>query len=109
MTTLRALLLAVAFAAPAHAAPPVLVELFTSQGCSSCPAADAFVREFPRLGLGRDKVLALTFHVNYWDDLGWKDPFSAPAFTERQTWYAHSAQLMSLEGSGGGLYTPQMI
>src|SRR5207253_2749288 len=63
---------------------PVLVELFTSQGCSSCPAADAFVRELPGLGLGRERVLPLTFHVDYWDGLGWKDPFAAPAFTQRQ-------------------------
>ena len=90
---------------------PVLVELFTSQGCSSCPAADAFVREFPRLGLDRAHVVPLTFHVDYWDDLGWKDPFAAPAFTERQRHYAEGGRLRSPEGADGiqGLYTPQMI
>jgi hypothetical protein len=89
----------------------VLVELFTSQGCSSCPPADEFVRGLPRRGLGRDKVLPLTFHVNYWDDLGWRDPFATPAFTERQRWYADSGRLRSPGGAGGlsGLYTPQMI
>jgi hypothetical protein len=89
----------------------VLVELFTSQGCSSCPAADAFVRDFPRLGLDRAHVVPLTFHVDYWDDLGWKDPFAAPAFTERQRRYAEGGHLHSPDGAGGlqGLYTPQMI
>src|SRR5438105_14857040 len=90
---------------------PVLVELFTSQGCSSCPAADAFVRELPGLGLGRDRVLPLTFHVDYWDGLGWKDPFAAAAFTQRQRDYAASGRLISPAGEDGlsGLYTPQMV
>jgi hypothetical protein len=89
----------------------VLVELFTSQGCSSCPAADAFVRELPALGLGRDKVVPLTFHVDYWDGLGWKDRFARPEFTARQEWYARSTKLRSPNGETGlsGLYTPQMI
>jgi hypothetical protein len=101
---------------PAHGAPGswnrvVLVELYTSQGCSSCPPADEFVRDFPRLGFGRDKVLPLTFHVNYWDDLGWPDTFATAAFTERQEWYARSGRLQSPGGASGlsGLYTPQMI
>jgi hypothetical protein len=89
----------------------VLVELFTSQGCSSCPAADAFVRELPALGLGRDKVAPLTFHVDYWDGLGWKDRFAKPEFTARQEWYARATKLRSPDGEDGitGLYTPQMI
>lgn len=89
----------------------MLVELFTSQGCSSCPPADAFVRQLPALGLGRDKVIPLTFHVDYWDRLGWKDPFATGAFTERQEWYARSGKLRSPDGVSGldGLYTPQMI
>ena len=91
----------------------VLVELFTSQGCSSCPAADAFVTQLPRLGYGRDRVLPLTFHVDYWDDLGWKDPFAQPAFTERQRRYARQGGLRSPESSQSealtGVYTPQMI
>jgi hypothetical protein len=97
--------------APAPWRRPVLVELFTSQGCSSCPPADAFVRDLPSLGLGRDKVIPLTFHVDYWDRLGWTDPFASRAFTERQQWYAGSGRLRSPDGSAGldGLYTPQMI
>jgi len=97
--------------APAPWRRPVLVELYTSQGCSSCPPADAFVRELPALGLGRDKVIPLTFHVDYWDRLGWTDRFANPAFTERQEWYARSAKLKSPDGAAGldGLYTPQMI
>jgi hypothetical protein len=114
-----ALLLACAAAGcspAAQGAPPpagrvVLVELFTSQGCSSCPAADELVRELPRLGLGRDRVVPLTFHVDYWDNLGWKDPFARPEFTGRQQWYARTGKLRSPEGQRGidGLYTPQMI
>jgi hypothetical protein len=90
---------------------PVLVELFTSQGCSSCPAADAFVRDLPRLGFGRDRVVPLTFHVDYWDDLGWKDPFASPVFTERQRRYARTGALVTPDGADGihGSYTPQMI
>jgi hypothetical protein len=101
---------------PARGAPapwrrPVLVELYTSQGCSSCPPADAFVRQLPGLGFGRDRVVPLTFHVDYWDRLGWKDPFASRAFTERQEWYARSSKLRSPDGASGldGLYTPQMI
>jgi hypothetical protein len=90
---------------------PVLVELFTSQGCGSCPPADAFVGQLPALGLGKDKVVPLTFHVDYWDRLGWKDPFASGASTGRQEWYARSGKLRSPDGAGGldGLYTPQMI
>jgi hypothetical protein len=89
----------------------VLVELFTSQGCSSCPAADAFVRDLPSLGLGRARVVPLTFHVDYWNGLGWKDPFSSPAFTDRQQHYVDAGMLRGPEGheSLSGLYTPQMI
>ncbi len=89
----------------------VLVELFTSQGCSSCPPADAFVRELPTLGLGPDKVVPLTFHVDYWDRLGWKDRFASAGNTARQEWYARSGRLRSPDATGGldGLYTPQMI
>jgi len=97
--------------APAPGRRVVLVELYTSQGCSSCPPADTFLRELPRLGFGRDRVVPLTFHVDYWDRLGWKDPFSSTAFTDRQQWYASSNRLRSPDGSAGldGLYTPQMI
>lgn len=98
-------------AAPATWQRIVLVELFTSQGCSSCPDADAFVRELPSLGLGRAKVVPLTFHVDYWDGLGWKDRFARPEFTARQEWYARATKLRAPGGEEGisGLYTPQMI
>jgi len=89
----------------------VLVELFTSQGCSSCPAAEAFVRDLPALGLARDKVVPLTFHVDYWDGLGWKDRFAQPEFTARQEWYARDVRLRPPAGEAriSGLYTPQMV
>lgn len=89
----------------------VLVELFTSQGCSSCPVADELLRELPRLGFSRDKVVPLAYHVDYWDGLGWKDPFASTTFTRRQEWYARAGRLQSPEGQDGltGLYTPQMI
>jgi hypothetical protein len=77
---------------------PVVVELFTSQGCSSCPPADAYLRELTK---DRRDVLALAFHVTYWDRLGWKDPFSLPAATQRQDVYGHRF--------GDGSYTPEIV
>ncbi len=100
-----------ALGAPPAAGRPVLVELYTSQGCSSCPPADRFVHELPARGLGPDKVVALTFHVDYWDHLGWADPFATPAFTARQAWYADSGRLRAPDGDRAiaDVYTPQMI
>jgi hypothetical protein len=100
-----------AASAPAPAPRTVLLELFTSEGCSSCPPADAFVGELPRLGWGRDRVVPLTFHVDYWDALGWKDPFASPAFTDRQRRYAEAGVLRAPAGEEGirGPYTPQMV
>ena len=77
---------------------PVVVELFTSQGCSSCPPANAYLNE---LSKGRRDVLALAFHVTYWDRLGWKDPFSMEAATDRQAVYGRRF--------GDGSYTPEMV
>src|SRR5690242_18957317 len=77
---------------------PVVVELFTSQGCSSCPPANAFLNEMTR---NRSDVLPLAFHVTYWDRLGWKDPFSMEAATGRQNRYGHRF--------GDGSYTPEMV
>jgi hypothetical protein len=84
---------------PAEAgARPVVVELFTSQGCSSCPPADEYFGELAK----RDDVLALAWHVDYWDALGWKDTFSDAAFTRRQYGYAKAME-------EGGVYTPQIV
>jgi hypothetical protein len=80
------------------AARPVVVELFTSQGCSSCPPADALLRQLAR----REDVLALGFHISYWDRLGWKDPLSSPAATARQRSYARRF-------NDGRVYTPEMV
>ena len=87
--------------APAHAADPAhptVIELFQSQGCSSCPPANAVLNRIA----GRADLLALNFAVTYWDYLGWKDSFARPEFTQRQRDYA---------GSGGhaGVFTPQMV
>jgi len=77
---------------------PVLVELFTSQSCSSCPPADALLGELAR----RRDVVALGFHISYWDGPGWKDPFSSQSSTDRQRAYARLFRLAQV-------YTPQMI
>jgi hypothetical protein len=77
---------------------PVVVELFTSQGCSSCPPANAYLNEMVKQ---RRDVLALAFHVTYWDRLGWKDPFSFAAATDRQAVYGRRF--------GDGSYTPEMV
>ncbi|URW76707.1 DUF1223 domain-containing protein [Sphingomonas donggukensis] len=84
-------------AAPPVAAP-VVVELYQSQGCSSCPPADAVLNALA----ARSDVIALNFAVTYWDRLGWKDSFARPAFTDRQWDYARAA-------GRGNVSTPQMI
>lgn len=100
-------------AEPAYDGPDkrVLVELYSSQGCNSCPKADALLGEFPALGLPRDQVVTLTFHVTYWDDLGWQDPYARPLFDQRQIGYAQALPLASSddETTLRGPYTPQMV
>jgi hypothetical protein len=77
---------------------PAVVELFTSEGCSSCPPAEALIGELAQ----RPNVLALAFHVDYWDDLGWRDRFGFAEAVERQRGYAKTLHLSSI-------YTPQVV
>ena len=97
MRLLTPLALAFMLLSGAAFARPVVVELFTSEGCSSCPPADAYLRELA----GRDDLLPLSFHVTYWNSLGWRDPYSFDGATSRQARYA--GQL------GGGSYKPEMV
>lgn len=100
MTRLASLVTALWVAATgvALADQPVVVELYTSQGCSSCPPADRILGELAE----RDDVIALGFHVDYWDYLGWKDAFASAEHTKRQRAYARAAGQRTI-------YTPQMI
>ncbi len=82
----------------ARADSPVVVELYTSQGCSACPPADALLEELA----ARDDVIALALHVDYWDYIGWADTFASAQFTRRQHAYARAA-------GSRMVYTPQMI
>jgi hypothetical protein len=67
-----------------------LVELYTSEGCSSCPPADKRLSQFPSHDYGFEQVVPISLHVDYWDDLGWKEPFAQPQFSERQSWLVHA-------------------
>jgi hypothetical protein len=82
----------------ASSAAPIVVELYTSQGCSSCPAADALLGRIAE----RDDVIALSLSVDYWDYLGWKDTLASPKFTERQRAYKGSLGVSMV-------YTPMMV
>lgn len=93
-----ALCAAVASAAAAGDGRKVVVELFTSQGCSSCPPADAYLAELAK----RDDVIALSFHVDYWNYIGWRDPFSSPDATARQRAYGRALRKRYV-------YTPQIV
>jgi hypothetical protein len=79
-----------------------LIELYTSEGCSSCPPADNWLRELPKKGLGPDKVVPLAFHVDYWDYIGWADRFAKPEHTQRQRDTARTNKLRTI-------YTPQVV
>jgi hypothetical protein len=101
----RLLTMAAAFLASAawsddgrHSSGPVVVELFTSQGCSACPAADRLLHELAE----HEEVLALSLHVDYWDYIGWEDAFADPAHTKRQKAYAAKVGERMI-------YTPQMV
>ncbi|MBI1197877.1 MAG: DUF1223 domain-containing protein [Phenylobacterium sp.] len=85
-------------AQPAAPQQPVVLELFTSQGCSSCPPADVAVAR----AADRPDVIALSFNVTYWDHLGWKDTFARPEFTARQVAYARAL-------GDGAPYTPEVV
>ena len=103
-TLLAAAALALLWGSPARAGGPAVIELFTSQSCYSCPPAEALLGEL----VERENLIALEFHVDYWDDLvygsagRWKDVFSDPAFTARQRRYAARIR-------NGGVYTPQVV
>ncbi|MCX2573187.1 DUF1223 domain-containing protein [Pedobacter sandarakinus] len=86
---------------PVPKSSPVVLELFTSEGCSSCPPADALIAKINREFKG-EEVFILTYHVDYWNRLGWKDPFSKPAYSARQYQYGDYFKL-------GSIYTPQLI
>lgn len=97
-SALLAVLAALALALPARADGPVLVELYTSQGCNACPPADSLLAGLAE----RDDVVALSLHVDYWDYLGWRDTFAQPQFAERQYAYRDA-------WGKNVVYTPQMV
>lgn len=79
-----------------------LLELYTSEGCNSCPPTDRWVSELPSRGFTADRLLALAFHVDYWNYLGWDDPFAQARFSERQ-------RLASNRNKARFVYTPQLM
>ncbi|MEO8551941.1 MAG: DUF1223 domain-containing protein [Kofleriaceae bacterium] len=82
---------------------PIVIELFTSQGCSSCPPAEALLGKLAAAGQAEGRpIVALSYHVDYWNDLGWADPFALAAWTDRQRMYAHAL-------GEDRVYTPELV
>jgi len=88
--------------APLPAKPAVFIELFTSEGCSSCPPADRMLEQFDRESSASQQLIVLSEHVDYWNRTGWKDPYSSSFYSQRQIAYANSFRI-------DGPYTPQMV
>src|SRR5438093_3042103 len=101
-TLLFILLVGVVPAGDAAAPVPIVIELFTSEGCSSCPPADTLLQRFVDAQIPNVHIVALGEHVDYWDHQGWKDRFSSAALTDRQRVYASRFNVDSI-------YTPQMV
>jgi hypothetical protein len=103
LTLLTSLMTPLAFAAEPTTRPVILIELFTSEGCSSCPPADALLAKLDNPdAIEGVEIIPLALHVDYWDDLGWTDPYSSVDFTKRQRDYATAMRERQV-------YTPQMI
>jgi hypothetical protein len=102
MTAVAASTHAATCAAESSAQRVALLELYTSEGCNSCPPTDRWVSELPARGYGRASVVTLAFHVDYWNDLGWPDPFAKAQFSERQ-------RMASRRNGARVIYTPQLL